>query len=604
MQTSSYESFDKTTHFYRFWPNHQAKKALLVIHRGHEHSARLQEFAEHQLFSGYRIFACDLRGHGHNLTPTSPCAMDYVRDLYSFLRHIEQQHGYKPQQIAIVANSIAGVISSALVHDFAVPVAAMVLLAPAFKIKLYVPFAESLIGLGNRLIKDFKVKSYVKAHMLSSDKHQQELYNNDALITKDINASLLLDLADMGRRIVSDAASIETPLCVLSAGKDFVVDCKPQREFHDKLGSGLKQFISLEDCMHGLIFESQREQIYANIANFLDKAFTANSQPNDPLAPRKFSVEEYERLSRGDIPLTQKISFGIQSALLKTLGRSSCGMRMGLQHGFDSGIMLDYVYKNQPQGALGIGKLIDRNFLEAIGWKGIRQRKIHLQQLLENEIKQRLAAGMPVRILDIAAGSGLYLLELKQRYPQIEVLMQDYKQANLEVAQQFIASKSLQGIRCLQGDCFDEKSYAKLDFQPDIVVISGIFELFSDNAQVLSALRGVRSICSKNSVVFYTAQGWHPQLAMIANVLGNHRGSMWIMRRRNQAELDALLESCGWHKDNMLIDRWGIFSVARGVLQQAEACASNQTNDQPQQPASEQTPATAQACSQNQCVPA
>jgi hypothetical protein len=49
---------------------------------------------------------------------------------------------------------------------------------------------------------------------------------------------------------------------------------------------------------------------------------------------------------------------------MRTLGRLSEGIRIGLTTGFDSGSSLDYVYRNQARGALLIGKLIDRGYLE------------------------------------------------------------------------------------------------------------------------------------------------------------------------------------------------------------------------------------------------
>ena len=42
----------------------------------------------------------------------------------------------------------------------------------------------------------------------------------------------------------------------------------------------------------------------------------------------------------------------------------------------------------------------------------------------------------------------------------------------------------------------------------------------------------------------YTNQPWHPQIEMIARVLPNRDGQPWVMRRRTQAEMDALV-ACG-----------------------------------------------------------
>ena len=60
---------------------------------------------------------------------------------------------------------------------------------------------------------------------------------------------------------------------------------------------------------------------------------------------------------------------------MKTFGFLSKGISLGLKYGFDSGISLDYIYKNQANGKLFIGKFIDRFYLNQIGWAGVRERK-------------------------------------------------------------------------------------------------------------------------------------------------------------------------------------------------------------------------------------
>src|SRR5690606_10059710 len=60
----------------------------------------------------------------------------------------------------------------------------------------------------------------------------------------------------------------------------------------------------------------------------------------------------------------------------------SDGVKLGFATGFDSGSTLDYVYRNTPSGKGPLGRLIDQNYLNSIGWRGIRQRKVHAEELL------------------------------------------------------------------------------------------------------------------------------------------------------------------------------------------------------------------------------
>jgi 23S rRNA A2030 N6-methylase RlmJ len=46
-----------------------------------------------------------------------------------------------------------------------------------------------------------------------------------------------------------------------------------------------------------------------------------------------------------------------------------------------------------------------------VGWKGIRQRKVHLQMLIQQAVARLTEQGSEVRVVDIAAGHGRYVLD-------------------------------------------------------------------------------------------------------------------------------------------------------------------------------------------------
>src|SRR4029453_1057117 len=76
----------------------------------------------------------------------------------------------------------------------------------------------------------------------------------------------------------------------------------------------------------------------------------------------------------------------VARAGLKFAGRLSRGIELGWRCGFDSGLSLDYVYKNEPHGWSGLGRLIDKSYLNSIGWRGIRERKANLDKILRDLI--------------------------------------------------------------------------------------------------------------------------------------------------------------------------------------------------------------------------
>ena len=239
---------------------------------------------------------------------------------------------------------------------------------------------------------------------------------------------------------------------------------------------------------------------------------------------------------------------------------------MGFDTGFDSGSTLDYVYRNQATGKGKLGELVDRNYLDAIGWRGIRQRKVHAEELLRRAIEQLRQQGKPVHIVDIAAGHGRYILEALQGLEQRpdSILLRDYSDLNVTQGTALIAEKGLEDIaRFVQGDAFDRASLAALDPRPTLAVVSGLYELFPSNDLIRASLAGLADAVEDGGYLVYTGQPWHPQLEMIARALTSHRGGeAWVMRRRSQAEMDQLVAAAGFRKLEQRIDEWGIFSVS------------------------------------------
>ena len=64
---NTFASWDGAQLFYRSWiPEAPTERALLLFHRGHEHSGRWSEFVELLGLKDVAIFAWDARGHGRS----------------------------------------------------------------------------------------------------------------------------------------------------------------------------------------------------------------------------------------------------------------------------------------------------------------------------------------------------------------------------------------------------------------------------------------------------------------------------------------------------------------------------------------------------------
>lgn len=557
-------SWDGTELFYRAWlPNEETEKALLLFHRGHEHSGRWQETVESLGLNDIAIFAWDARGHGRSSGERGAARdlSDVIKDIETFVRQIANHYGIALQNMIVLAHSLAAVTVTAWVHDYAPPIRALILATAAFEVKLYVPLATPALRLQQKLFGGGQVKSYVRPKMLTHDPVEAARYEADPLIFRQIAINMLLDLHDTAQRLLADAGAIQVPTLMLAAGRDYVVSLDAQREFFNRLGSPLKQMHVFPAMYHAIFHEQDRGQVIERVREFVRERF---AQPTMARSLRHadrygYTWEEFERLK-----LRGGLQFVAVKAAVKLAGRLSKGIGLGWKSGFDSGRSLDYIYENEPQGSSRLGKFVDANYLDSIGWRGIRKRKANLEKALRTTIEKLQAEGRPIRILDIAAGAGRYVLETMRALPEVAITatLRDNEEANVAAARALATEFGLENVDIATGDAFDRAALAMLTPRATIGIVSGLYELFPSNETVLESLGGLAEALEPGGYLIYTNQPWHPQLEFIARVLRNREGKGWIMRRRTTAEIDELVRMANFEKCAMEIDRWGMFTVA------------------------------------------
>lgn len=564
--------------FYRYRPaknpqNSSENKALVLFHRGHEHSERMMFVHDELALDDFACFAWDARGHGRTAGARgdSPSIGRSVADVQEFIQHIEKKHQISSENLAIIAQSVGAVLVAGWLHDYAPTVRCAILASPAFEVKLYVPLARPALRLAYRLRGNFFVNSYVKAHYLSHNPERQASYDADPLIAKAISVRILLGLYDLSRRVVQDAQAITTPIQLLVSGSDFVVFQKPQHDFYNRLGSHIKERHVLKGFYHDTLGETQRELAFAPMRRFIQERFAQDVQVVDVTQNHiyGFSRQEADELATPLSPYTPCGAYwALQRALIGLGAKWSYGLKMGQITGFDSGSTLDYVYKNQAQGKNWLGEKIDRIYLNAVGWRGIRQRKVHIGQAIGVAMHKLRSSKKKVHVLDIASGHGRYILDaLTQDSLPDSVRLRDYSALNVQAGQKLIEERGLQDIVSYEElNAYDRDNYKKLKPRPTLGIVSGLHELFGDNDLILQSLKGFGETIAKGGYLIYTNQPYHPQLEYIARTLTSHQdGKNWVMRRRSQLEMDQLVAKAGFKKIQQWIDEDGIFTVSLAV---------------------------------------
>ncbi len=158
----------------------------------------------------------------------------------------------------------------------------MVLASPAFKVKLYVPFARQGLKLQHKLRGNFFVNSYVKAQFLTHDPERIASFRSDPLITRPIAVNILLGLYEASERVVADARAITVPTQLLISGADWVVHHGPQHRFFERLGTPIKE----RHVLPGLLSRHASASSAARSPSPARASSSSTASPSRPIGPR------------------------------------------------------------------------------------------------------------------------------------------------------------------------------------------------------------------------------------------------------------------------------------------------------------------------------
>ncbi|WP_162874684.1 alpha/beta fold hydrolase, partial [Pseudomonas viridiflava] len=126
MNDRRFTTHDGVELFFRHWPavtqvSDAPRQAIVLFHRGHEHSGRIAHLVDELDLPGFDFFAWDARGHGQSPGPRgdSPSFATSVRDVQTFVDHLSATFEIPEENMAVIAQSVGAVIAATWAHDYA-----------------------------------------------------------------------------------------------------------------------------------------------------------------------------------------------------------------------------------------------------------------------------------------------------------------------------------------------------------------------------------------------------------------------------------------------------------------------------------------------------
>ncbi len=260
----------------------------------------------------------------------------------------------------------------------------------------------------------------------------------------------------------------------------------------------------------------------------------------------------------------RKLQLAVMKVLLRTLGRTSDGIRIAFEHGLISGVMLEYVYRNQAGGSWLIGKWIDRAYLDHLGWQVIRARKANLEGLLARAIEGvRDTVGEP-RVLDVAAGPSRYLLEVLSRDGMEDVIAvaRDVDEEALGKGRANAKQMGLdERVRFEVGDALDRDSLATVQPAPNVVVSSGFYDWITEDDLIRKSMALIAERLPAGGYFVFTNQSGHSDLEMAEALFLDLKGQPLRMTTRPPATMNGWAEEAGFEVLATLSDEHGHYSA-------------------------------------------
>ena len=244
-----------------------------------------------------------------------------------------------------------------------------------------------------------------------------------------------------------------------------------------------------------------------------------------------------------------KLKILLTKLAVKTIGQSSRGIRLVTRLGLTSGIMLDYIYQNQPQGKFFIGKYIDKIYLTHPAWEDIRIRKDNLERFLEEGIKIQRGLGKKPILLDIASGPARYILDTLSRkgMDDVEAICRDLDEDTLNLGRDNAKALRVDSVKFALGDAFDEESLASLVPQANIVVSSGFYDWITDDELVKKSMSLIFDILPPDGCFLFTNQAKHVSYELTQAVFSDHHGKPLRMSLRATEEVNTWAKDIGYN---------------------------------------------------------
>lgn len=248
---------------------------------------------------------------------------------------------------------------------------------------------------------------------------------------------------------------------------------------------------------------------------------------------------------------------------------SRLGRRSMFGYG-NSGLNIDYIYRNVPSGYTKFGKVVDRILLNLPAAKATRARKDKIIKILKGEIQKNNSQNKKTKIVDLASGPARYLVDLydqENKKGNIEVVCIDKDISSIKLGKKLTVDSP---FLYTKGDVFKVQKYKKMSekhsWVPNVVIVSGFYEFLEEDL-VKKSLSQIFEQMDSDGLLLLVTQIDNPSKKLLEKLGKTKNKKAWKLIFRDPATTIKWMKQVGYKNINFEIDPWKIYVYYTGRKQ-------------------------------------
>ncbi|KAK3159826.1 hypothetical protein QOZ80_1BG0051520 [Eleusine coracana subsp. coracana] len=266
--------------FCRLWTPAAAEMRgiLVIIHGLNEHGGRYLHFAEQLTARGFGVYAMDWIGHGgsdglHGYVPS----LDYViEDIEVLLDKIMEENPGVPCFLLGHSTGGAVVLKASLYPHIRERLEGIILTSPAIRVKPAHPIVGAVAPIFSLVAPKLQFKGANKRGIPVSRDPAALLakYSDPLVYTGPIRVRTGHEILRISSYLLHNLKKVTIPFMVLHGTADRVTDPLASQDLYREAASKHKDMRLYDGFLHDLLFEPERDEIGAEIIDWMDGMLT------------------------------------------------------------------------------------------------------------------------------------------------------------------------------------------------------------------------------------------------------------------------------------------------------------------------------------------